>query len=362
MGIFMQTTAGQRFLREVADAYVRSPLEVALFLLVLIVPVTLLIIYASHRRRKELEAWTKESYSFFMKEAEKRNLTPSQRSILFRIAQLGTNPWKAHTVFEEEAVFNKGVNELKERNEAGDDTISALRLLLGFTRHGGVPISSASLPVGARVALAREGDESVVTGEIRDQKTSSFVVLLDEDSRILREGKRVRILYQSGTGVYSFLSDILKKRERLLAMRHTETVGRSQRRRYYRRRITMPVEYALADSAEYRDGTIVELGGGGATVRLASDNTVQRGDFLWLRFNSLSERMQSSNRNRRPVHPREITAVAQVVRLSAAGVHVEFTKIREALRDRIIEHLFTHARSQTSESHPSQSTDAQHAR
>ena len=361
MGIVMQT-AEQQFLREVADSYTRSPAEVAVFLLVLVVPITMLIMYASHRRRKDLQEWTQESYRFFIKEAEKRTLTPSQRNVLFRIAELGTYPWKAHTVFEDEAIFNRGAGELKARNEAADATISALRLLLGFTRHGGVPVSSASLPVGVRVALAREGNESVVTGEIRDQKPSTFIVLLDEDTHLLREGKRVRVLYQSGTGVYSFLSDILKKRERLLAMRHTETVGRSQRRRYYRRSITMPVAYALSDSTEYGDATVVELGGGGATVRLPSDINVQPEDSLWLRFDPLISTIHGSNRHSRPVHPREVTAVARVVRLSSEGAHVEFTKIREALRDKIIERLFTHARSQTSESLPEQSEDAQHAR
>ena len=361
MGIVAQT-AGQQFLRDVADSYLRSPIEVAIFLAVLVVPIILLIVYASHRRRKDLRQWTSESYSYFMQEAQKRRLTPSQRSVLFRIAELGTYPWKAHTVFEDEAIFNRGVTELKDRNEVSDDTISALRLLLGFTRHGGVPISSASLPVGARIALVREDDDTVVTGEIRDQKPSTFVVLLDEDSRALREGRRVRILYQSGTGVYSFLSDILKKRERLLAMRHTETVGRSQRRRYYRRKMTMPVSFALSDSTEYRDATIVELGGGGATVRLPSDTKLTPGKFIWLRFDSLASRLRGHERRSRPVHPREITAIARVVRLSDEGTHIEFTKIREALRDKIIERLFTHARSETSESRPAQSEGAQHAR
>ncbi|MFP4644589.1 MAG: PilZ domain-containing protein [Spirochaetales bacterium] len=361
MGIVMQTS-GQQFLSEVAESYIRSPVEVAVFLLSLVVPVVILIMYASHRRRRDLQEWTQESSEFFITEAEKRKLTPSQRDVLFRIAELGTVPWKVHTVFEDEAVFNRGAAALKDRHETADDTISALRLLLGFTRHGGVPISSASLPVGARVALAREGRESVVTGEIRDQKPSTFIVLLDEDSPSLREGKRVRLLYQSGTGVYSFLSDILKKRDRLLAMRHTETVGRSQRRRYYRRRMTMPVAYALADSAEYHDATIVELGGGGATVRLPSNVTVQPGDFIWLRFDPLILRFRNSSSSSRPVHHREITAIAKVIRCSGAGAHVEFTRIREALRDRIIQRLFTHARSQPSESRPQLSEDVQRAR
>lgn len=343
----VRTTAGQRFLDQVVSAYERSPLEVFFFVLAIAVPIVILSSYAVIKRRREIDAWTRQSSSYFIKEAEKRSLTPSQRDTLLRIAEVATKPWKRHTVFTEEAVFNKGASMLRKNQEVTDATVSALRLILGFTRHGGAPVSSASLPVGSRVAIAREGNETVVSGRVRAQKPAALYVTLDEDWPVLKQGKRVRILYQSRGGVFSFLTDILARKARTLALRHTETVGRSQRRKYYRRAISLPVAISLADWDDFAPATTVDLGGGGASIRPPEGVKLSAGDTVWVRFATLTPAVSQRGGT---LPDRETTAVCTVVRTSEIGVHLKFTHIREPLRDRIIEQLFTDARSQTSES------------
>lgn len=345
----VRTTAGQQFLDQVLSAYERSPLEIILFALAIILPIVALSTYAVIRRRHEVETWTRQSHSYFMKEAEKRGLTPSQRETLMRIAEAATKPWKFHTVFTDEAVFNKGASTLRKNHEVTGDTVSGLRLILGFTRHNGIPASSASLPVDSRVAIAREGDETVVTGRVRAQKPSALYVTLDENWPALKQGKRVRILYRSGSGVFSFLSDILGRKEKTLALRHTETVGRSQRRKYYRRAVSLPVAISLIDWDDFVPTITVDLGGGGASIQLPEGVQLAAGDTVWIRFDTLSPAVP--NRSEK-LPDRQITAVCTVVRTSSIGVHLKFTHIREPLRDRIIEQLFTDARSQTSESSP----------
>lgn len=352
----LKQTAGQRFLKEVAQTYQRSPLEITLFLLALGIPVIFLITYAAHQRRREITTWIEEAQQYFIDEAERHHLTPSQREAMYRIAELATRPWKAHEIFTAESLFNRGASRLREQHEIAEETVSALRLKLGFTRHGGVPISSAGVPVGSRIAIAREGSQAVVTGEVEAQKTSAFILKLDQEWNVLVPGKRVRVLYQTSSGVYSFLTTILKKKNLRVALRHTETVGRSQRRKYYRRAMSMPVGFALEHWSDYAQTTTVDLGGGGATVRLPEGTTVRGGEKVWLHFETLAPPRPQGGM----VHPREVTAICSVARVSDRGVHLAFVSIRESLRDRIIEQLFSLDRSHSQQPTHSPSGDSVH--
>ncbi len=354
MEIALQT-AGQLFLEQVVEAYRQSPEQIAIFVAAVGIPLIFLISYAILQRRREIEAWTRESRGYFLEDAERLKLTPSQRQAMYRIAELATRPWKGHKVFSEESIFNRGAWRLLEKNEVAQDTISSLRLKLGYTRHGGVPISSVGLPLSSRVAIAREGNPTVVGAVVSDQKPGALIVTLDEEWKSIRDGARVRVLYSSKSGVYSFLTNVLARRGKKVALRHSEQLGRSQRRRYYRRALRLPVEFALKTWEDFEPVVTRDLGGGGASVELPANTRVTKGDKVWLRFKQFAPREPAGEgpRKREP-NPRFTTAICTVVRTSENGhvAHLDFTSIHDRLRDRIIERLFSDARSRSTESAP----------
>lgn len=356
MEIALQT-AGQLFLEEVIDAYRHTPEQIAIFVAAAGIPLIFLISYAIFQRRREIESWTRESRGYFLKDAERLELTPSQRQAMYRIGELSTRPWKQHEVFSEESTFNRGASRLLEENEVAHDTISSLRLKLGYTRHGGVPISSVGLPVDSRIAVAREGDPTVIGAVVTRQKPGAIIVTLDEEWKPIREGARVRVLYRSRSGVYSFLTTVLARRGRMVALRHSEQLGRSQRRRYFRRALRLPAEYALKSWNDFEPTVTRDLGGGGASIELTEATRVAKGEKVWLRFRQFAptEPAGEGPRKREP-NPRFTTAICTVVRTSENGrvAHLDFTSIHERLRDRIIERLFSDARSRSSESAPAQ--------
>ncbi len=343
MGILIQT-AGQLFLQDVVQVYQRSPAEIAAFLVLLFVPVAALVSYGVVSRRRELERATARAEAAFRKACNSRNLSPSHVALMEAIAQNGARPEQKHLVFDDESLFNRGVKALAAFGTFADDSISALRLSLGFTRHGGVPISSVSLPEGSPIAIAIEGKPTVVAARIRTQKKQGVVVEIEQTWTALRAGRRVRILYQSSTGVYSFISTILKAQNRLLLLRHSEHVNRSQRRRYFRRPVETGILIATRKDAHPDAVTTVDMGGGGLSF-VSDRSDLQVGTSLTIRFHPPlapeDERVRAS------------TALARVVRVGDDNtVHVQFTTIREALRDRIISSLFsfTGGNEQTSSS------------
>lgn len=331
MGILNQT-AGQLFLQEVVSVYDRSPAEIAAFLLLLFVPVAALVSYGVVSRRREHRIATERAAAAFEAACRAHDLSPSQSALMEAIAKQGARPEQKHLVFEDESVFNRGVKALSAFGSFADDSISAMRLTLGFTRHGGVPVSSVSLPPGANIAIAIEGNPRVVGAQVRQQKTQGLVIALESDWNALRAGKRVRILYQSSSGVYSFISTILKVQNRLMLLRHSEHVHRSQRRRYFRRPIETEILIATKKDSDFDVAITKDMGGGGLSF-VADRSDLKVGTSVNIQFHP-------------PIAPedervRASTALARVVRIGEdQTVHVQFTTIREALRDRIIASLF----------------------
>ncbi|MFP4509883.1 MAG: PilZ domain-containing protein [Spirochaetaceae bacterium] len=331
MGILNQT-AGQLFLQEVVSAYDRSPGEIAAFLLLLFVPIAALVSYGVVTRRRDHRIATDRAANAFEAACRAHGLSPSRAALMEAIAKHGARPEEKHLVFEDESMFNRGVKALAAFGSFADDSISAMRLTLGFTRHGGVPVSSVNLPSGATIAIAIDGNPRVIGAQVRQQKTQGLLIAVERDWNALRAGKRVRVLYQSSSGVYSFISTVLKVQNRLMLLRHSEHVHRSQRRRYFRRPIETEILIATKQDSGFDVAVTRDMGGGGLSfVTDRSDLNV--GTSLNIQFHP-------------PIAPedervRASTALARVIRIGEdRTVHVQFTTIREALRDRIISSLF----------------------
>ncbi|TVQ28636.1 MAG: PilZ domain-containing protein [Spirochaetaceae bacterium] len=331
VGIFSQT-AGQIFLQDVVSVYDRSPLEIAVFLLLLFVPVAALVSYAVVARRREHKRAAERAEKAFQTACRKHELTPSRTALMEAIAQQGARPDQKHLVFEDESLFNRGVKSLAAFGSFADDSISALRLVLGFTRHGGVPISSVSLPAGSGIAIAIEGQPTVTAARVRSQKTQGMVIETENEWKALKTGRQVRVLYQSSSGVYSFISTVLKVQGRLVLLRHSEHVNRSQRRRYFRKPVETEIGIATKKDSTFHPVTTVDMGGGGLSFR-SDRSDLKVGTAITIRFYPPiapeNDRARASN------------ALGKIVRLGDDwSVHVQFTTIRDALRDRIISSLF----------------------
>jgi hypothetical protein len=99
-----------------------------------------------------------------------------------------------------------------------------------------------------------------------------------------------------------------------------------RRRMYVRRRVRLPVLVAREpDAADARQTTLLDLGGGGASLRNPWE-LMRKGDWLQMSFSP---------------GPGRLTVAAHIVRVSGNGtaIHVKFVSLSETARDRILAFL-----------------------
>jgi c-di-GMP-binding flagellar brake protein YcgR len=131
----------------------------------------------------------------------------------------------------------------------------------------------------------------------------------------------------SPIGVFAFLTHVHKISGRDAYLDHSETIKRSQRRKYYRRSVQLSATISLENNPEQQLATtILDLSGGGARVEKPGVS-INPGNRVILTLRAGSE---------------QVTLAARVIRKSHADehLHLQFEGINEAARDRLIGMVF----------------------
>lgn len=322
------TPGARRFLEQVAEAYTASPLEVLGIVLMLLIFLGGLVTYAAVWSRREKKHQTDLAGQLYEQKSRELKLTPSQHELLKQMAHYLKNPTNVYQLLTDEIAFNAAALQLRENDEATPQSIASLRIAVGFqsNRSDRAPKSSTQIPAGSTVLVVRNRYKKPVKAKVLPPEPESFLIrMVDEEVRV-PVGAAVDIYFQNSAGVFTFRSTVLGEDGKTAKLSHSEEIKRYQKRRYYRRKIDLPVHIYPFDSDRPVLSRFKEIGGGGASM-LNTDKHFKEGDDLELRFTPDKE---------------EIKLTASVVRLSEGGnvIHVNYEHIRDGLRDRIYSAIF----------------------
>jgi len=313
------------FFDMVSRGFQRSPLEVVAMLAALAVFVSLLIVAYQLQRRKAHRRRLTLARTRYAELAQRKELGPAERELVDRLSAFLHDPEKKYLLLVSQTTFNYCAARLHGSDPSVDAGLAQLRLKLGFRIHGPeqIPASSAELPEGQPVEIAVGRAGRRLQGRVTGQRPSALVVRLEADSPTLGRGQLVSVYFQNRSGLFSFASRVEQLDARSLALAHSEDIRRIQRRRYYRRKVALPVEVRRAGSdGEPRSSLILDLSGDGAGLRNPGQSFAA-GDDLQLEFQAGAE---------------QFVLVAEVLRLSRGGrvMHARFAPMRESARDRLI--------------------------
>ena len=265
---------------------------------------------------------------------ERFGLTPEEDRLVGQLARFLKQPYKRHVILESQPAFNHCAQKLRDKGVLPSDGLANLRLKLGFTARNpeAVPASSTEIPVGTAVLIRKRNSGSrqkqrTLRGRVLHQEPQSLAVRLMGEDTDLHPGDPVGVVFQNRAGLFSFAGRVVSREGNLLRFSHAESIRRVQRRKFYRRKTSLPTGIRLSGSeGPFLPAAFIDLGGDGASLT-NPQRRFNPGDAVELSFQNGGERF---------------TVQAEVLRLSRGGerLHVRFAPLREADRDRLIGSLF----------------------
>jgi len=304
----------------------RTPEEILLFFVLLAGFVALLVaIYFAQRiwrgalRQKRAEA-------LFRSVAEEKQITSEEQRMLRQMAR-ELSGWreKLGRLVTDRNTFNAAADGHLQSRPRDEGAIAALRLKLGFSRSDGQMIirSSAELDEGLRVYVRQDREHSYV-GTIIAQNPDAVVLRIPGNGKQPAEGDRLQIYFLRKNGVFYFTTRVKQAYHNILRLEHSEEIARVQSRKFYRGRVSLPASVKKRGSSQPAVRTyVLELGGGGLTL-FNPYKVFHPADELKLSF-TLPEGGEQRIQGR-------------VRRTDRGGslAHVEFTGIKEPVRDKIL--------------------------
>ena len=320
------------FLDNIARGFQRRPFEIVLFFVLILLFIAFLLITSLLQRRKARQQRLRQAQERYERIAARLGLSLEERELVERLAAGLKSPERLAQVLESSAAFNYAANRLGDG--ADPAALAELRLKLGFRAQNpeSVPAASSELPEGLPVLVVCQRPEGArrYGAVVHAQQPEALVLELSGPPPSLARAQAVTVILQNRAGLFSFATSVLSLRGSLLALEYSEHLRRTQRRRYYRRRISLAVEVrrvAAGSAGEApRVSQLLDLGGQGASLRNPG-GAFAPGDELELRFRLGGE---------------PFDLAVEVLRLSRGGqvMHVRFLALREAARDRILHALF----------------------
>ena len=310
-----------------AELAASSPLLQGLLvgLAVVMVAFILLFVVSVARARGLRILRGEEIYRFLVR---RLGLTRSEQELTDRISAFVRPPEKRYLILIDEPEFEDCVLRAQERSTLEEITLSALRLKLDFGagKPHEIPVSSSGLAVGTSLIMVQKGRASI-RGKAGEQGERALRVSLEPGVEPPTLGVPISVYFNTAQGMFVFQTFARQLVDTDIYLDHSEVIRPTQRRRHYRKTIQLPVYVMLRDKLEEPiRSSILDLSGGGASLR-NPNMQVAAGDDLALSFSPGGERF---------------TVPARVVRLSADGkvMHVQFQRLSEAARDRLIGSLF----------------------
>ncbi|MBA7517166.1 hypothetical protein ES705_09219 [subsurface metagenome] len=325
-----------KFFDDIARGFQQSPLEILLSLALLLLFIGFLIFMYKLQKKRLRETHNRRYLELYETAMAKLNLNPSELHLLERLARYLKTPERKYLLLVNHSTFNACASRLCREENVQEVSLSSFRIKLRFSAQDPerIPASTAELPQGLPVLItSRTGKRAA--GRVAGSKPQSLIISPTEPIK-LPCGIEVRVYFQNRSGVFSFtthIQDTLEKPEPAIHLAHSETIRRTQRRVYYREKLSLPIFVRPAGSEEKPLlSAFLDLGGGGASLR-NPQKRYEAGVDLELTF--------------LPSGSDRLSLTAKVIRASQGGkiLHVRFGTITDSVRDRIIGSLFLKPRT-----------------
>jgi hypothetical protein len=315
-------------LRSISRGFVQSPEQRILFIVILAAFVLLIVLVYFLQELRAKARHFRNATEVYDHLTRQLGLSRSERGLADRLAGCCKPPDKKYLVLLSPHTFDACAEKLREREEVPEMTLAALRLKLDFSarRPEDVPASSSELPRGMRITLTQKG-KPAMRARVSRQVPEALVIAVEEGSMLPDRGVPLTVYFQNQSGLFAFLTHVRTTSGRDVFLDHSETIKRSQRRKYYRRAVQLSASFARENNPERQlTTTILDLSGGGARIENPGV-PVKAGDRLILTLRAGAE---------------HITLAARVVRKSHRDeyLHLQFEGLSETVRDRLIGLVF----------------------
>jgi c-di-GMP-binding flagellar brake protein YcgR len=316
-------------LTEMSEGLAKSPLEIALFCVLVAGIVVSVLILHSRQMRRSREERIERSKRLFHRGVRQRRLDNTDVSLLEAMAAFIDDPGGKHLILENQTIFSTCARKLLQTGQVASASVASLRLKLGFKPRSLEQAfhSTVQLPEDLPVILVQKGGKGC-RGRI-DRVESNVLCLEVTDGGIApRRGSPVQIFFQTPSGRFTFSTRVRISEGDRVEATHSENIRRLQRRQFYRKKLMLPVYVTVAGSEKgKRFTTLIDLGGGGASI-VNGEIQAQVGDRISLSMI--------------PAGSSKINVLGEVLRVSKGGAvaHIRFDHMSESYRDRIVGLLF----------------------
>jgi hypothetical protein len=329
-----QTRLGQ-LLDSVSRGFQQTPLEILLFFFIVFTLLTIFVIFFLVRRRTANLETGRRSREILERLLGRLDLSDGETALLGRLA-LYLDPGESqHALLVSHRVFSACARKLRQSEEVSESLLTALRVKVGLTdtQPAEVPGSSSKLPEGSPILLVAAAGARF-RGTIMVQGRRAMSVKLSPGDPFPGKGVRFSLFFHNAAGIYSFPARIVSLTKDVVQVEQSSAITFHQpRRKYFRRKQSLPVFVRPADSLEVpHASTLIDVSAGGASLQNPLQ-LLKKGDCLELSFS--------------PETGKHVL-VARVVRVSKLGkvAHVKFEPLSETERKRIMTFVFAQSRRQ----------------
>ncbi len=322
------------FLEALANGIYQTPQEIIITIIIILSFILFLIVYYLLQQRKIRRQTAKRSQELYDEAVQGLDLSPSDESLIEEMSQFLKEPVKKYLIITNQVTFNACASQLLEKTAVPEESISALRVKLGFNRRteNKMPRSTADLPPGASVLL-KNNKGKTLKAKILPPKTEAFRLMSRDAAQGFTSGTPVSIYYPHHSGIIRFNSHISNYSNGLMQLSHSEEPQRFQRREYYRQKVSFPayIKQAGKDSEPVK-GRFIDISEGGANIEVPERMFAHVGNTVEISFHPDSED--------------NLSLLGSVVRISHKGrrLHVKFRNIREKTRSKIMRTVFSGSR------------------
>lgn len=314
---------------EIAKGFVHSPQEISIFIILVLSFFSMFLFANRYQVKKSITEKTRRAQDTYERIIKKTPFSLSELRMLYHLAKYLKTPQEKNLLLEKQSTFNTCVRKLRNKQRISAPIIAGLRLKLGFKRQDPeqIPLSSADLSTNLPVIIVQKGGKQT-PGKILKFVPGSLIIGIENGCPPPASSSHIQVYFQKCSGIFSISTFVQKSGNGVIRAAHSDNIKRLQRRKFYRKKIRLPVYVKPSDSHEPAVlTTFIDLGGGGASLNNRGRQFHERDDIKLSFFTSRDAR---------------ITLTAVVTRVSEGGktLHVAFVHIPESSRDRIMGYLF----------------------
>lgn len=321
------------FLNGIMQGFRTSRGEIIILITVIAVFLAIVVTIFLIQKRKKLYRRLTYARSRFEEQLKGIELTEMEKNILEAMSKaLPGGELRKHEIVTDENAFDRAAQHLITQNQISDEAAAALRLKLGFRQAtDNEPIyTTAEIPTGEHLYIVDRYNNRC-HGFLTDITPKALFIKIHNKATELPRGKKLRAYFRHESGIYTFVTNVMKIHDDTLACTHSDRIHREQKRQYYRKEVDISSIVENADTGKEQRYTarVYDLGGGGTKME-NPEQAFKKGDTVTLFF--------SFEGGEKVTVPGKVVKTAD----NESLIHVEFTNISEAVRDKFVGYIFHH--------------------